>query len=217
MSPPCPHLGELGAEPPLAIALPGCRVQVCGETGGGWGHPLMLVGVLGVSPLGSATHGCQAGGGVCGGVPPERQGAYSTNLEKLPMERKQVPTGSRPPPSSLGGLQLYRGAQAWEGDKGGTGGVTGDEHTAPAPPSPPRAPPYQDGAVMRPHGGPEPLQGLELHGVGGLGTVAPKIVGAGPCVCGGDTPGVTGTRCCSTRGTPPPPSLMCVPPLRVYH
>lgn len=41
---------------------------------------------------------------------------------------------------------------------------------------------------MRPHGGPKPLQGLELHGVGGLGAVTPKVVGAGPCVWG-DTRG----------------------------
>lgn len=89
LSPPClplcPHLGELGAEPPLAISLPGCRVQVCGEMGGswggsmgaeggyggltppprvsGWGDPLVLMGVSGWGgPIGA--DGCY------GGVPP---------------------------------------------------------------------------------------------------------------------------------------------------
>ena len=79
------------------------------------------------------------GGAPWGGVPPERHGAYSTNLEKLPMERKQVPTGSRPP-SSLMGRQLYRGAQAWgggTGKRGARGGLCIYKHTAPPYPPPP--------------------------------------------------------------------------------
>lgn len=173
---------------------------VGGYIGGGGGHhggvPMDGGGPMeGGGPMG----GGAPWGGSMGGVPPERHGAYSTNLEKLPMERKQVPTGSRPP-SSLMGRQLYRGAQAWgggTGKRGARGGLCIYKHTAPPYPPPPPIP-YQDGRVVRPHGGPEPLQGFVLHGVGVLRAVAPKVIGvaAGPCGGRGST---------HRRVSPPPP------------